>query len=133
MLEILHLPSINGTVCVRAAYNFPILIQRPSQLSHTGITNEADEARDAPNYVPRVFSTATHYGSIYTNSRFILIAIQSFIPSSGQSAPKRRSRTQHSASSLPGGKSHQVEIIITFSYLKGKKSKITIFFTLPHT
>ena len=37
----------------------------------TGITNEADEARDAPNYVPRVFSSATHYGSIYTDSRFI--------------------------------------------------------------
>lgn len=37
----------------------------------TGITNEADEARDAPNYVPRVFSSATHYGSIYTDSRSV--------------------------------------------------------------
>ena len=39
----------------------------------SGITNEADEARDAPNYVPRVFSTSTHYGSIYTDSRFTVI------------------------------------------------------------
>ena len=51
------------------------IVQRTDTTIWTGITNEADEARDAPNYVPRVFSSATHYGSIYTDSRFVLLPL----------------------------------------------------------